>query len=214
MWGRRLHRLFNPFLRKTTSVNHFSKRLQTSKKPNDKFQSIWSQMFGKYLLVTNTLGSGLLVGIGDALAQYWERLTEDKSLDYTRSKNMVITGLIIGPIQHGFYYLLDRALVGNTRRVILQKLVIDQLIMSSIYISLFFYITGLLEGRSLNECHTQLSEKFLYTWALDCCFFPAIQFLNFRFFTAAYRVVFINLVNCTYVMMLSYINNTAKNPVK
>ncbi|KAH8296825.1 hypothetical protein KR054_011753 [Drosophila jambulina] len=202
MFRVRWHRLFSQFPRKiNTAVKHFSKRLQTNRKPPE-HESFWSQMFGKYLLVNNTLGSGLLLGIGDAVAQCAE---EKKSFDYSRSRNMVVTGLILGPIQHGFYTVLDRTYTGTTSLVVLKKLILDQLIMSPTYISLFFYITSLLEGLSVKEIHAQLSEKFLYIWAIDCCFFPALQFLNFRYLTAMYHVIFINLVNCSYVVMLSYI---------
>ncbi|KAH8260633.1 hypothetical protein KR038_009464, partial [Drosophila bunnanda] len=177
-------------------------------------ESFWSNLFGKYLLVTNTVGSGLLVGVGDSIAQYSDRLRDKKSFDYTRSRNMVITGLLIGPVQHGFYSLLDRIFVGHTRRVNLQKLLADQLIMSPTYIGMFFFITCLLDGLSIKECHAILSKTFIYTWALDCCFFAALQYLVFLYLTAVYRVVFINLVNCLYIVMLSYIKYSPKNSGK
>ncbi|KAH8355772.1 mpv17-like protein 2 [Drosophila serrata] len=208
MFRVRWHRLLSPFPRKTTSVvDHISKRLQSNQKPSEN-ESFWSHLFGKYLFVTNTVGSGLLLGIGDLIVQYCDRLTEKKSFDYIRSRNMVVTGLIMGPVQHGFYSLLDRVFIGKTRLVILQKLLADQLIMSPSYITLFFTITSLLEGLSIKECHAILSKNFLYTWALDCCIFAALQYLIFRYLTAMYRVVFINLVNCLYIVMLSYIKHS------
>ncbi|KAH8305141.1 hypothetical protein KR059_010700 [Drosophila kikkawai] len=211
MFRVRWHRLLRLFPRKKISpVDHFSKRFQTNRKRPDT-ESFWSQMSGKYLLLTDTMGSGLLMGIGDAVAQYSERLAENKSFDYSRSRSMVITGLMIGPVQHGFYCLLDRIFIGNTGLVVFQKLLADQLIMSPVYIGLFFYLTSLLEGLSIKETNAQLSEKFFYTWAIDCCFFPALQFLNFRYLPEMYRVIFINLVNCLYIVMLSYIKHSSKS---
>lgn len=164
-------------------------------------------MFEKYLFATNVVGSGLLLGTGDAIAQYIEQLSEKKPFDYARSQSMIITGLLIGPVQHGFYLVLDLIFLSNTNAGILRKLLADQMIMSPIYLIMFFYISSLLEGLSIRESNAELSEKFLFTWILDCLFWPGLQYLNFRYLTAIYRVVCINLANCAYVVLLSYIKH-------
>jgi len=35
-------------------------------------KTAWSNMFGKYLLITNVVGSGLLMVVGDVIAQEYE----------------------------------------------------------------------------------------------------------------------------------------------
>ncbi|EDW93298.2 uncharacterized protein Dyak_GE20673, partial [Drosophila yakuba] len=193
-------RLSNPLKMGFQFVNVFSTSSQTP--TNAKF---WSKLFGKYLLLTNTVGSGLLVAIGDAVAQQYEGIGEKKTFDYSRSGCMMITGLVIGPVQHSFYLLLDRLLSDTGRWGVLHKILADQLIMSPTYIFLFFYVSSLLAGRTIAECNGELAEKFLYTWLLDCCYWPVLQYLNFRFFKSNYRVIFVNVANCVYVILLSYI---------
>lgn len=133
-------RLANPLKMSCQLVTHFS----TAPPPNAKF---WTKLFGKYLLLTNTIGSGLLLAIGDAIAQQYERFGEKKAFDYSRSGCMMITGSVIGPIQHGFYLLLDGVLPSTSGWGVLHKILVDQLIMSPIYIFLFFYVSSLLGER-------------------------------------------------------------------
>ncbi|XP_017071596.1 mpv17-like protein 2 [Drosophila eugracilis] len=172
--------------------------------PNTKF---WSKVFGKYLIVTNTVCSGILLAIGDAVAQQYERWREKKPFDYCRSGSMMITGLVIGPVQHSFYLLLDRVFPGTNPLGVLHKILADQLIMSPVYIFVFYYLGSLLEGRSIIECNSELSNKFLYTWIMDCCVWPGLQYLNFRYFKSLYRVVIVNLTNCLYIVLLSHIKH-------
>ncbi|XP_043650998.1 mpv17-like protein 2 [Drosophila teissieri] len=193
-------RLANPLRMGFQFVTVFSTSSQIP--PNAKF---WSKAFGKYLLLTNTVGSGLLVAIGDAVAQQYEEFGEKKDFDYSRSGCMMITGLVIGPVQHSFYLLLDRLLSDTGRWGVRHKILADQLIMSPTYIFLFFYVSSLLGGRTFAECNGELVEKFLYTWMLDCCFWPGLQYLNFRFLKSLYRVIFVNVANCVYVVLLSHI---------
>ncbi|XP_016979161.2 mpv17-like protein 2, partial [Drosophila rhopaloa] len=196
-------RLANPLRTSLQAISYFSMNSRSGRKTK-----FWSKAFGKYLLVTNTVGSGLLLAIGDAVAQQYERLGESKrAFDFNRSGCMVLTGLAIGPVQHGFYLLLDRVVPDNNRWGILRKILADQLVMSPIYILMFFHISSLLEGKSIAECNAELYEKFLFTWTMDCCFWPGLQYLNFRYFKALYRVVFVNLANCLYVVILSHIKH-------
>ncbi|XP_017127941.1 mpv17-like protein 2 [Drosophila elegans] len=196
-------RLANPLRMSLQTISYFS--MNSRIPPNTNF---WSKVFGKYLLVTNTVGSGIFLPFGDALAQQYERLGEmNKAFDYSRSGSMMITGLVIGPVQHGFYLLLDKLLSGNKLWDVLRKILADQLIMSPIYIVMFFHISSLLEGKSITECNAELYEKFLYTWFLDCCLWPGLQYLNFRYFKTLYRVVFINVANCVYIVLLSHIKH-------
>ncbi|XP_017137023.1 mpv17-like protein 2 [Drosophila miranda] len=172
---------------------------------------IWNnflaKMFGKYLAVTNIVGSGLLLVAGDAVTQQYERAIHKRLFDFHRSGCMFLTGLAVGPVQHAFYSHLDVYLPDSKRITAVKKIFFDQMFMSPTYIFLFFYVSSLLEGKTIKESNAEIREKFLYTWMIDCLIWPAVQYLNFRFLNPRHRVVFINVTNCMYIVLLSYIKH-------
>ncbi|SPP84918.1 mpv17-like protein 2 [Drosophila guanche] len=169
--------------------------------------NIFGKMFGKYLAVTNIVGSGLLLVAGDVLTQQYEKAMQMKRFDFYRSGRMFVTGLVVGPVQHAFYSRLDRLLPDSKRVTAVKKIFFDQLFMSPTYIFLFFYVSSLLEGNTIKESNAEIREKFLYTWMLDCMIWPCVQYLNFRFLNPRHRVIFINVTNCIYIVLLSYIKH-------
>lgn len=52
---------------------------------------------------------------------------------------MAVLGVCMGPINHKWYCLLDKYLVGNAGRVVAKKVLADQLVMAPICCS-FFYV--------------------------------------------------------------------------
>lgn len=121
----------------------------------------FSAAFGKYLFVTNTITSGLLMAVGDILQQENEyqhgKLKE--RYDLKRLNRMFVVGLLLGPIHHVFYKYLDILLPKRTMNSIGQKIFYDQIIMSPMCIATFFYGMGLLEGKNVQECNEEIIKK-------------------------------------------------------
>ncbi|XP_011496117.1 PREDICTED: mpv17-like protein 2, partial [Ceratosolen solmsi marchali] len=193
---------------------------------------------GKYLLVTNTMSCGLMMGAGDVLQQHSnflkkrmpmtnDRLPNDEKgcldyredeteyditnngCDYVRTRNMTVVGFIQGPFNHYFYNILEKQLPGKSAGSILKKTLIDQTIASPICLGMFFMGLGMLEHKSLQEINSEIRLKLMNTWKVDCIFWPPTQFLNFLFVPIQYRVLYINFMTMIYDMFLSYIKYDA-----
>ncbi|CAD7002853.1 unnamed protein product [Ceratitis capitata] len=94
---------------------------------------IWNKIFGKYLLATNILSSGILMVFGDMVAQeieYRRRDTESDEFDIKRERydkkrifRMFVVGSLQGPLHHFVYkwmdYVMPVANLKNTFRKIL-----------------------------------------------------------------------------------------------
>ena len=64
---------------------------------------------GRALLVTNTLGCGVLMAAGDGARQTWEiRARPSQKFDPRRSVSMFAVGCSMGPFLHYWYLWLDR----------------------------------------------------------------------------------------------------------
>jgi protein Mpv17 len=105
-------------------------------------------LFSKYLLVTNVAISTSLSGVGDTLQQHYEILTGDQpnlEWDKKRTLDMSITGATVGVVCHYWYIYLDKTLPGRTFKIVMKKLLVDQLFFSPFLIGIFFGTAGLLE---------------------------------------------------------------------
>ncbi|XP_066600901.1 mpv17-like protein 2 isoform X2 [Prorops nasuta] len=188
------------------------------------------KLFGKYLLITNTVSCGVMMATADIIQQRSEHLKKqyyDQDLitktpgrmkqfsrisyehDYQRTKNMMIVGLLQGPFNHYFYAILDRFLPGKNAMSILKKTVLDQSIASPFTLGIFFIGLGTLENRHANEINEEVKMKFVETWKVDCCFWPPTQLVNFIFIPKQYRVLYINFMTMIYDIFLSYMKYDA-----
>ncbi|XP_022218122.2 mpv17-like protein 2 [Drosophila obscura] len=170
----------------------------------------WSNMFGKYLLVTNVLGSGLLMVVGDVIAQEYEYrrgLRRHDRYDTERMKRMFVAGALQGPMHHYVYNWMDRIMPAITMKNIAKKILIDQLVMSPACILIFFYSICYLEGQTLESTNTELVGKFPYIYLMDWMTWPAAQYLNFRYLDTKYRVTFVNIYTAVYNVLMSYMKH-------
>ena len=94
------------------------------------------ELMKSHLLVFNTSTCTALYITGDLIQQ---RIEGSKSLDWNRTLRMAILGFCMGPLNHGWYRLLDRVLVGTSGRIVFRKVLADQMVMAPICCS-FFYV--------------------------------------------------------------------------
>lgn len=171
-------------------------------------------LFKKYLLTTNTVSSGILMSMGDALSQYVERKHKKEShqqFDWSRSAKMFVVGAIQGPMHHYFYGWLDTKYAGATLRTTSIKILYDQMVMSPLCIVQFFYSAGWMYNQSNTACWQELKDKFLIVYVTDWMVWPLAQFINFYYLHPKYRVIYVNLVTMLYNVFLSYVKHDGQN---
>ncbi|XP_067613185.1 mpv17-like protein 2 [Eurosta solidaginis] len=181
-------------------------------------RSMWNKLFGKYLLTTNILSSGILMVIGDLVAQEIEFRRHNSDLDdqfdikrerydMKRIGRMFVVGALQGPLHHYVYKWMDHVMPVPNVKNTLRKILIDQIFMSPACILIFFYPACYLEKRSIQETNTELCDKFPIIYLMDWTVWPAAQFLNFRYLDTKYRVIFVNGCTALYNIFLSYIKH-------
>lgn len=180
-------------------------------KTNDMKQLV----FGKYLLLTNTVSSGLLMAIGDLAQQeieYRQKILT-KRYDWGRLLRMTIVGTTIGPVHHYYYTYLDKLLPKSDLNTVFKKMALDELVAAPLFIAMFFYGMGALERKSFQESHKELKDKFITVFLVDLCVWPPTQFINFYYIPSKYRVVYINFITMLYDVFLSYVKHV-ENPTE
>jgi protein Mpv17 len=175
-------------------------------------------LFGKYLLLTNTISSGVLMYVGEYVAQRIEKakFPEKSKADYDKQKmiQLGVVGLSQGPLHHYTYMWMERLLPGNAPKTVFKKILSDQLIVSPVFIVHYFYTTYFLEQKDLRESTDLFKDKFIRVYIADWLVWPCSQFFNFYFVPIQYRVLYINLITCFYNIFLCYVKNEKKSVEK
>lgn len=171
--------------------------------------NIFGALFGKYLLTTNIVSSGILMSIGDLMSQEIEfrKGLIDRRYDWNRNAKMFVVGAIQGPIHHYFYGWLDRVYVGASIKTTTIKILYDQLVMSPVCIVAFFYSAGWLDRQSTAECTKELKSKMIKVYITDWMVWPGTQFINFYYLHPKYRVIYVNFITMLYNVFLSYVKH-------
>ncbi|XP_058460103.1 mpv17-like protein 2 [Malaya genurostris] len=183
---------------------------QQNKKHDPKDRRIWKLLFGRYLLLTNTISSGLLMMLGDIAAQEIELRCDDiqpRKYDWHRIGCMTLVGISQGPMHHYLYQWMDRILPKMDIQTVFLKIGLDQFIMSPIFIVSYLYTAGLLEGNSIRKCTDECSAKYWTIYAADWIVWPPMQFINFLWLNPKYRVLYINAITMLYNVFLCYIKH-------
>lgn len=90
-----------------------------------------STLFGpKYLLLTNTVSSGLLMYIGEIAAQKLDKSNRgpngETKYDKEKIKQLTVVGISQGPLHHYTYEWMERLLPGTAKMTVFKKILSDQ----------------------------------------------------------------------------------------
>ncbi|XP_076232925.1 mpv17-like protein 2 isoform X2 [Calliopsis andreniformis] len=165
-------------------------------------------LFGKYLLITNTVSCGLMMAAADMIQQRSEHWKKTKCL----LRKHCLMAVSPEEEQHKF-----NSTMSSTTDIYVHDYVRTRNMMSVGLIQgpfhHWFYTVldktipglGILECHKIEEIFEELRIKLYDTWKVDCCFWPPTQCVNFFFIPFRYRVLYINFMTMIYDIFLSYI---------
>mmetsp|Transcript_32092 Transcript_32092/g.30591 ORF Transcript_32092/g.30591 Transcript_32092/m.30591 type:complete len:222 (+) Transcript_32092:203-868(+) len=174
--------------------------------------------------LTNGFTGFFTFASGDVIAQKLV-LNPEKEIDFNRASKTGILGVMMnGIVLHHWYNILDRLFGSSmidTKGVVL-KMMADQLIFAPFAISIFFAFASTINPGQLqtkrditNNNHDdaglkqytlfrqKMNDSFWKTYLTDCCVWPFVNVVNFRFIPRNYRPSFIGIAQLVWQTFMS-----------
>lgn len=162
----------------------------------------------RYLLITNIGLCVSLSALGDTIQQSVKRARGlAKTHDYVRTKNMSVAAVSMGIICHYWYRWLDRFLPGYSMRIVMKKVIWDQIVLSPFMWVTYFVVLGLLEQSGYARFYERLTDKGGKLYLAEWLVWPPAQVLNFYFLPTRFRVLYDNIVSLGFDWYSSYLLN-------
>jgi len=171
--------------------------------------SACKKIFERHLFAANIGLSFGLSGLGDQIEQRLEKKqvhAKKPQINWTRTLHMSTSfGLTSGFLCHFWYNYLDKALPGRGFRVVLHKIVIDQVLFSPICITACLLVAGRLENQTASNLVSQTIQLGGRLYLAEWVIWPPAQFVNFYFLPTRFRVLYDNIISLIYDTYTSHI---------
>ncbi|XP_069788940.1 peroxisomal membrane protein 2 [Narcine bancroftii] len=153
----------------------------------------------KYPILTKSVTSGILSGLGNVLSQVMEQrnkgLSISKNLNFGGPVRFGIFGFIFtGPLSHYFYLYLDKLVPSNVPYSQVKRLLLDRLIFAPAFLALFFVVISLLEGKNLKSLKDKMQTGYWVALKMNWKVWTIFQYININYVPVQFRVLFANLV--------------------
>jgi protein Mpv17 len=170
-------------------------------------------------LLVKSLTSGTVLASADLLSQRLRRppplsehethrankageVTHEHWWNAKQTMWMALYGsLFVAPFSHSWYQFLERRLpmpvapsVTVKLRRVLQRVALDQVVVSPVFASGLFLSRGLIAGEDVQTIWTKTKADFTRVLLAGATIWPPAQMVNFFFVPLPYRVLFMNMV--------------------
>ncbi|CAL8269645.1 unnamed protein product [Gadus morhua 'NCC'] len=126
--------------------------------------------------VTNVTMYGCLFAGGDFVHQLFTR--KEKDIDWRHTRNVALIAFSFhGNFNFFWMRFLERSFPGNSARMVVRKLLLDQTTAAPLVTSVFYTGMSVLEGKP--DIFEDWREKFLNTYKTGLMFWPFVQCVNF-----------------------------------
>ncbi|KAG2437359.1 hypothetical protein HXX76_006014 [Chlamydomonas incerta] len=185
-------------------------------RPLSRAWNAYERSLRRHPVLTQAASSALLWGLGDAMAQRIEaRCRGEAAADCRRTAlTAAFGGGVIGPAGHAWYQALESlvlrcGLAGSSRRSMLLKVVLDNLVYSPAYVLAFFAFGCLAIDRlSPAEFRDQLRSQFVPTMLAEALVWPPYMALVFSRVPVPHQLLAVNVATLFDVCFLSWVRCT------
>mmetsp|Transcript_14066 Transcript_14066/g.17437 ORF Transcript_14066/g.17437 Transcript_14066/m.17437 type:complete len:252 (+) Transcript_14066:249-1004(+) len=163
------------------------------------------------VMARSVFAIGFSLAMGDCLCQVLENGT---LISYERTATMFTIGTFItGPLSHTWNIFLETKLPGNSVIKIVQKTLLNSVYAFNLSLPVMFTAVTLLsrspsgERGTFQDAKAKIAKDLVPTFIAGCFYWPAFNFLVFRFVAANNRAVASSLIGTVWNVYLAYVAN-------
>merc|ERR1711953_1083073 len=161
-------------------------------------------VLAKHPLITNCVTYGLLYSGSEFLQQTIIRnisTGDSPDYDFGNIARFWVIGTFVFPVTlFHWYKWLDARFVGAAAKTIVQKMLLDQFVISPPILVTFYVLMSIMERR--DDIFTECREKLIPTFQSSCLFWMPAQALNFLVVPPGLRVVYVGTCSLLWVNIL------------
>ncbi|EGZ20819.1 hypothetical protein PHYSODRAFT_496960 [Phytophthora sojae] len=175
-------------------------------------------------VLTKSVTSAALFGLGDRIAQRVEKSREPKdrtphpeeaeddaalvSASTARTMRMMIWGSVLfAPIVHTWVNFVERTVGSHGKVVVFKKMLLDMFVLAPGINTLFFTTKQLMEGKTFRDGLDFAADRLPQTLKANYTIWPIANIVNYGYVPLQYRILFINCVNLVWTTVLSTVSS-------
>lgn len=168
-----------------------------------------SLFYAKRPITANSIAGFVTFSGGNLVSQI---ITEEAPVNYNRVIETGILGVGMNSIAlYGWYRFLDRVLGSGTHmKGVVLKCMADQVFYAPFSIMSFFSYAAYTENKNVRYLWTEFIEKvrtsLLTVWIADCCMWPTVNFIGFRFIPTHIRPTYVCMAQFIWQVYLSSVS--------
>jgi protein Mpv17 len=169
-------------------------------------------LYVKYPVFMNSSTGFITFSGGDLLSQcYTGKNVTIQTIKVERAVTTGMLGIALnGASLYGWYHVLDKVLgaSGNYKTVAL-KCLADQIVYAPFSIIAFFSYAAMIKVNGdtfLEQVQDRIQKSFMIVWLADCCVWPLVNFVGFRYVHINIRPTFISVAQLFWQIYLSAVS--------
>eukprot|EP00918_Siedleckia_nematoides_P051316 GHVU01112303.1.p1 GENE.GHVU01112303.1~~GHVU01112303.1.p1 ORF type:complete len:186 (+),score=19.24 GHVU01112303.1:140-697(+) len=178
----------------------------------------YMKVLNKRPLVTQALSAGILMGMGDTIAQVAVEKKGLKNYDVPRTTKFFLFGtIVLGPGLKAWYVLLDKLYKGQGALTTIKKVATDQTILAPVLLCVVLGSINFWNTYSVQAVKAKLKQDYKEVLITNYKVWPAAQLINFYFVPLQLRVVYVQVIALFWNTYIAYIGNREvpeENPEK
>ncbi|KAK2588851.1 hypothetical protein KPH14_001720 [Odynerus spinipes] len=169
---------------------------------------LYQKLLHKYPVGSQAVQAGVLMALGDQIAQNVVERRKFGNLDFIRTSQFASIGFFIGgPATRTWYGILDKYIGSKGGIVVVKKVLCDQLLFAPTFLSVLLVSIGTLQGNTIDNLKLKLKNDYFEILTNNYKLWPMVQLVNFYFVPLQYQVLVVQSVALLWNTYISYRTN-------